>query len=167
MLSAVLRRLATHAHQATGYRCGVSAQIFRLPRLAYAVVLFLLVGAIPLAFTRDGTEGSAAGISVRTLVLVLPALAIAFIARTATIVDDAGIRVRALFGERMLPWTSVRGLSVSDRTVYAVLDEGAMRLPCVRVADLAALSRASGGHVPQLPDAPVKAGRMSRRSQRH
>jgi hypothetical protein len=145
----------------------VSAQIFRLPRLAYAVVLFLLVGAIPLAFTSDGTYGSAATISVRTVVLIVPLIAVGFIVRTATIVDADGIRVRAVFGQRQLSWSQIRGLSVADRAVYAVLDEGALRLPCVRVSDLHALSDASGGHLPEIAASTPKYARMSRRSRPH
>lgn len=131
--------------------------------MAYGVVLLLLFGVLPLAFTKDGTEGSAAAISLRSLLIVVPLLAAGFIARTATIVDEHGIRVRAVFGQRVLPWSTVRGLTIQDRSIYAVIDGGTIRLPCVRVADLAALSRASGGHLPEVAEAPPKYAPMRRR----
>jgi hypothetical protein len=82
---------------------------------------------------------------------VIPILAIGFIARTATIVDGDGITVRALFGSRRLRWDTVRGISVTGRNVYAVTDQGAVRLPCVRIRDLATVAAASGGRLPELP----------------
>ena len=87
---------------------------------------------------------------------LVPIGAVVFIARTATIVDEDTITVRALFGRTSLPWRDVRGLSVTKRNVYAVTATAAVRLPCVRISDLAALSAASGSHVPQLPEAKPK-----------
>ena len=60
--------------------------------------------------------------------------------------------MRALFGSRPLPWADVRGLTVNGRSVYAVVADGAVRLPCVHVADLAAVSAASGGRLPELAE---------------
>jgi hypothetical protein len=125
--------------------------VFRLPALTYLVVLFLLVGALPVAFTTTGQDGPPAQLSIRTLALVVPLLAAGFVARTATIVDARGITVRAVFGRRALPWDDIRGLSVEGSNVYAVLAEGRVRLPCVRIADLAAVAAASGGRLPDLP----------------
>jgi hypothetical protein len=126
--------------------------VFRLPRSAYLAVLFLALAATAL---------------VQHLVLlvayVIPILAIVFIARTATIVDADGITVRALFGSRHLPWDAVRGLSVTGRNVYAVTDQGGVRLPCVRIADLAAVAAASGGRLPELPEARPKYAPSRRR----
>ena len=70
-------------------------------------------------------------------------LAALYIARTLTLVNADGLLVRAIFGQREVLWSDVRGLSVSGRNIYAVLgDGGALRLPCVRVRDLAAVSAA-------------------------
>ncbi len=126
--------------------------MFRLPRSAYLAVLFLALCATPLVQHP-----------LASFVYVIPVAAAVFIARTATIVDDHGITVRALAGHRRLPWTDLRGLSVTGRNVYAVTDAGAVRLPCVRLADLAALSAASGGHLPQLPEATPKYAPSRRR----
>jgi hypothetical protein len=139
-----------------------AARTFRLPALAYLIVLFLLLCVAPLAFATIGSSSPRASDSVsaattngtvfgpRALLLLIPIAAIVFIARTATVVNADGIRVRALFGTRRLAWTEVRGLSVEQRSVYAVCRDGSVRLPCVRVGDLAAVAAASGGHLPQI-----------------
>jgi hypothetical protein len=130
----------------------VSSRVFRLPRSAYLAVLFLALCVTPLVQHP-----------LVAILYVIPVAGAVFIARTATIVDEDGIAVRALIGRRLLPWDQVRGLSVTGRSVYAVTDDGAVRLPCVRVSDLAALSGASGGHVPQLPEATPKYAPSRRR----
>ena len=130
----------------------MSSRVFRLPRSAYLAVLFLALCVTPLVQHP-----------LVAILYVIPVAAAVFIARTATIVNEDGIAVRALIGRRLLPWDEVRGLSVTGRSVYAVTDDGAVRLPCVRVSDLAALSGASGGHVPQLPEATPKYAPSRRR----
>ena len=130
----------------------MSSRVFRLPRSAYLAVLFLALCVTPLVQHP-----------LVAILYVIPVAGAVFIARTATIVDEDGIAVRALIGRRLLPWNEVRGLSVTGRSVYAVTDDGAVRLPCVRVSDLAALSGASGGHVPQLPEATPKYAPSRRR----
>ncbi|MDT4891195.1 MAG: hypothetical protein QOE97_230 [Pseudonocardiales bacterium] len=127
-----------------------AARTFRLPALAYLIVLFLFFCVAPLAFTDSADNRSAAVVGPQTLLVLIPVAVAVFIARTATVVGRDGIRVRALLGRRDLPWDEVRGLSVAERSVYAVVDDGAVRLPCVRVADLAALSQASGGRLPEI-----------------
>jgi Bacterial PH domain len=131
-------------------------RIFRLPALAYIIVLLLLLGSIPIAFTGHGIEGETVVVGPQTLVLLIPIITAVFIARTATIVDAQGITVRAAFGRRRLAWNDIRGLSVTRATVYAALADGAIRLPCVRVPDLAAISRVSAGRLPEIPEAPPK-----------
>jgi hypothetical protein len=140
-----------------------TSRVFRLPALAYLVVLFLLFGTVPVALTTTGEYNAPAQISIRTVALVIPLLAAIFIARTATIVNSAGITVRAAFGSRRLPWEQIRGLSIDGNTVYAVLADGLVRLPCVRIAHLAELARASGGRLPQLRDPQPKFAPARRR----
>jgi len=174
--------LAAHPIDLTGYGFRVpsssepatTARVFRLPRSAYLVVLFLLFGTLPLAF-GDSQDHSAddvvrhvhkfAGIAVGwfAIFLVLPLVAALYIWRTATFVDADGVRVRALLGSRRFAWSDVRGLSVSGRSVYAVVAGGGVRLPCVRVNDLAEVARHSGGHVPALPDPKPKFAPARRR----
>jgi hypothetical protein len=151
-----------------GYGFDVSAptpkaRIFRLPALAYAAVLFLLFCVLPLSFGDKALDSSwTTAVGFRTLALLVPVLAAAFIARTATIVDAEAVVVRAIFGSRRLPWDDVRGLSVSGRSVYAVLDDGSVRLPCVTVSNLAEVSRASGARLPEIPE-PVRKTPPTRR----
>jgi hypothetical protein len=144
-----------------------SARVFRLPRTTYLVLLFLAVGVWPVALyggeTADGGYASPAALTPAIVLFLVPVLVAVYIARTATVVDADGITVRALFGERRLPWSTVRGISLTGTTVYAVLADGSVRLPCVRVADLAALSRASGGRLPEIAEAPAKHAPQPRR----
>jgi hypothetical protein len=131
--------------------------VFRLPRLAYLAVLFLFFCVAPLAFTATADEGAQAVAGPRLLLLLVPVGAAFFIARTSTVVDGSGIAVRALLGRRRLSWNDVRGVVVDNNSVYAVLaDGGAVRMPCVRVGDLAAVSRASGGRLPEIADPVAK-----------
>jgi hypothetical protein len=137
--------------------------VFRLPALAYVAVLFLLFCALPIALTTTGAYSAPAQLSIRSVALLIPLLALVFVARTATIVSDRSITVRAAFGRRVLPWAQIRGLSVNGNNVYAVLADGSIRLPCVRIAHLAALARASGGRLPELPDPRAKFAPRRRR----
>jgi hypothetical protein len=93
---------------------------------------------------------------VQTLILLVPIIVAVFIARSATVVGAAGILVRAPLGRRLLRWDDLRGLSVTGRNVYAVMRDGAVRLPCVRISNLGEITRASGGRLPEMADAKVK-----------
>ncbi len=171
------RVLAGHTGNDTGYRAGVTSgsgpatRVFRLPASAFLIVLFLFFGAIPLAFTASNfsfdDKGSAAGapgvVGWQTTILLIPVIAGFFIARTATFVDAGGVRIRALFGSRRFTWAHVRGLSLDGRNVYLATDDGAYRLPCVHVVNLAALSRASDGHLPELAEPTLKVPPQRRR----
>jgi hypothetical protein len=140
---------------------------FRLPRSAYLAVLFLLFGAAPLALSADGgDQAGAPGWTWRLVFLLLPVLAAVFIARTATFVSPEGLRIRAAFGSRKLRWEQVRGLSVTGSSVYAVLDDGSVRLPCVGTKDLAAISKVSGGRLPEIAE-PVRKFAPGRRRRRY
>lgn len=136
---------------------------FRVPRTAYVVILFLVAGISPVALYGGSENALNATISPLTLLYLVPILAIVFIARTATVVDSGGITVRAVFGQRRLPWTELRGIAISGRNIYAVTDGGSVRLPCVRQADLATMAAASSGRLPELPAAPVKYAPSPRR----
>jgi hypothetical protein len=134
--------------------------------MTYVVVLFLLFCVAPLAFTGHGVQGEPAVVGPQTLLLLIPVIGALVIARTATIVRTTGITVRLAFGSRVLPWDEVRGLSVAERSVYAVGRTGSVRLPCVRVADLAEVSKASGGHLPEVAPPTPKFAPSRRRRRR-
>jgi hypothetical protein len=145
------------------------ARVYRLPRSAYLAVLFLLVCATPVAVASSEAELSRPDFGPRLLLLLIPVVAGVFIARTATFVDAQGVRVRAAFGSRRLPWDDIRGLSVNERAIYAVCVDGAVRLPCVRIADLSGVAEASNGRLPAMAAptakfAPSRATRSRRRS---
>ncbi|MBV9594110.1 MAG: PH domain-containing protein [Actinobacteria bacterium] len=131
--------------------------IIRLPRPTYLVVLALMIGVAPIGLYGGEDHPLQATVSALTLLYLIPVLAAFYIARTATIVSGEAITVRALFGRTRLPWDQVRGLSVTGRNIYAVAqDGGALRLPCVRLADLHAVAEASDGRLPELPAAVLK-----------
>jgi hypothetical protein len=113
-------------------------------------VLFVLFGVAPLAFAGGGDEGSPAVLGPRAALLLIPVIVAAYIARTATIVSTDGIEVRALLGRRRLSWQQVRGLSITGARVYAVVGDGAVRLPCVRIGDLHAIAALSDGRLPEI-----------------
>ena len=146
--------------------------VIRLPRTTYLAVVFLFFAAFAVGFGDNTPHGlhsetstGIGGLHVgpQTLVLLVPVLVAAFIARTATVVSERGLRVRAMFGSADLPWGEVRGLTVSGRAVYAVVEGGAIRLPCVRIAHLGPISQLSGGRLPPLPDAEPKPAPQRRR----
>ena len=80
----------------------------------------------------------------------MPLIAAVFVARVGTRVDERGITVRALAGSRTLTWDQMRGLTIVERNVYAVVDGGLVRLSCVRISDLHEVSASSGGRLPEV-----------------
>ena len=135
-------------------------RVFRLPKSAYLAVMFLFFCTVPLALStgggygiRDVTDGdgvSGFSISPLAVLLVIPVLAAVYIARTATIVNGQGIRVRALFGSKSVPWEQIRGLTVNNATIYVVTDAGALRLPCIRLGNLHEVAAVSDGRLPEI-----------------
>jgi PH (Pleckstrin Homology) domain-containing protein len=152
---------------------GQQPVVFRIAPIAYLVVPFLAFGVWPFALYGGGDSGryfanesagaGPAKLSPLILLFLLPLVAILYIARTATIVDGHGVRVRALFGSRRLPWQKVRGLAVTGRSVYAVLADGSVRLPCVGVQQLARVARASEGRLPEIAEPTPKFAPQRRR----
>jgi len=140
-------------------------RVYRLPAFAYLAVLFLVVCAAPVALAGSGAKLSSVVVGWRLVFFVIPVLAAVFIARTATIVDRDGLRVRLAFGSHRIAWDDVRGLSVSGRAIYATLADGSMRLPCVQLADLTDLARSSGGRLPELRE-PTRKYAPARRPRR-
>jgi hypothetical protein len=66
--------------------------------------------------------------------------------RAGTDVDTEGLRVRALFGSRFVPWTGVASLRIGDRErVYVeTLSGGELRLTGVNAADVPRVVAAGG-----------------------
>jgi hypothetical protein len=78
------------------------------------------------------------------LAALLPVPWMVWLWRSGTDVGPAGVRVRALLGDRQVPWSDVQGL-VTDRRGrgYAVLHAGStLPLPAVTASDLRRLTAA-------------------------
>jgi len=107
--------------------------------LAYLIVVFTAICCT--AVVRS---------PVLALIYLLPLAGALYIARTATIVDERGLRARAMFGSQAVGWNELRGLRL-DRSgaVYAVDSAGSqLRLPCVRNTRLQPLIAAAAGRIP-------------------
>jgi Bacterial PH domain len=94
-----------------------------------AVIAFF--GTVPVATTRWYLSP----------LLLVPVAAGVWSWRAGTDVTPAGLRIRALFGSRSVPWSHVAALVPADGRAYAVLTTGRrLRLTAVRAADLATLA---------------------------
>jgi hypothetical protein len=92
-----------------------------------------------------------------TPILLVPLAVMVWGWRAGTDADDRGVSVRALLGNRRLPWSRITALVPAGRRVVAVLDGGAsVRLPAVGPADLPKLVAASGAKLD--PDAEPPSG---------
>ncbi|MEI4273792.1 PH domain-containing protein [Klenkia sp. LSe6-5] len=83
-------------------------------------------------------------------VLLLPALAAAWVLRVGVDLGPGGIVPRTLLAGRTVPWEEVAGLRVGARQeLYLVSTAGTeTRLPVVRARDLPRLAALSGGRIP-------------------
>ncbi len=117
----------------------IQRTVLKHPGSAYLIVAF--VALCMTAVVRS---------PVQALVYLIPVAGAVYIARTATVVDSAGLHARAVFGSQMVSWERLRGLRLDPRgTVYAVDDNGTqLRLPCVRSTRLQPLIDAAGGRIP-------------------
>jgi hypothetical protein len=92
-------------------------------------------GALPVATTRWYLAP----------ILLAPLAVAAWAWRSGTDADQDGVTVRALLGQRKLPWARIDGFVPEQRRVSAVLEGGsAIRLPAVTPADLPTLLEAAG-----------------------
>jgi hypothetical protein len=104
------------------------------------------IGAVPIAAGFFGGEnGTPAYAWPMLLILLVPLAVIVWGWRAGTDADAAGLRLRALAGSRVVPWTAVRALVPQGRRVVAVLEDGSgVPLPAVNRTDLPRLVAASG-----------------------
>ena len=103
-------------------------QRFRYSAAIVVACVVAFFGAVPLATSR----------AYLTPLLLVPVLIGLWAWRAGTDVTDAGLRVRAVFGSRFVPWQDVTALVAAGRgRAYAVLgNERRVRLPAVGVKDL-------------------------------
>lgn len=119
---------------------------FRYSQAIWVAAAIAFIGALPLA--------SAAWYF--TPVLLVPLLIGVWAWRAGTDADRAGMKIRALFGQRLIPWHEVVELGIDERRrVIASLSGGrVVSLPAVPAADLPRLVAASGQHVLGADDQP-------------
>ncbi len=115
---------------------------FRQPGAVLVAAGMATVGAIPLGSTRWWLAP----------VALIPLLVTVWAWRSGTDVGRDALRVRALAGQRTVPWSAVSELAPDARgRVSAVLTDGnALRLPGVYARDLPVIVAATG----QSIDAP-------------
>jgi hypothetical protein len=111
----------------------VQPEKFRYNAAIVIACVVAFFGAVPLAASRG----------YLLPILVIPVLLGIWAWRAGTDATAAGLRVRALFGSRFIPWSDVAALIPSGpREVYAALDGGRrVRLPAVGAADLPRLGK--------------------------
>ncbi len=109
---------------------------FRYNAALTVAAVIAAIGAVPLAATRW----------YLVPLLVVPVVVAVWAWRAGTDAGPDGLRVRALFGSRLVPWSRVETLVVDERRrVHAQTGSGgAIRLPAVAPADLPRLVAASG-----------------------
>ncbi len=111
---------------------------FRLNPGVAVAGLIAFFGAIPVATVRW----------YLTPILLVPLAVAVWGWRAGTDADESGLTVRALVGQRRLPWSRISGFAPHGRRVVAVLDSGAaVRLTAVTPADLPKLVAAGGAEI--------------------
>ena len=124
-----------------------------------------LVGLVAVAFFALGLSPIAFQANWWFLLLLVPVAVGVVVARTATVVDGAGLRTRTAVGGRRLPWDEVATLRVAARGwVRAVGTGGAETpLPGIRTRDLGRVGEASGGRITVPGPAEAEAAEEHRR----
>jgi hypothetical protein len=109
---------------------------FRYNAAIAVAALLASIGALPLATSRWYLAP----------LLLVPLSVAVWGWRAGTDANANGVRARALFGSRFLPWSRIDSLEVGERNrVYArTTADSAVRLPAVFAADLPRLVAASG-----------------------
>ena len=121
--------------------------MFKIPSTAVLGALLFAITATPFAWAAPGLYA----------IYVIPVVAIVWILRVRTTADGERLVARTLFGRRVLPWSDVRALKVSERSWVRAVDEAGKELPLpnVRTRHLPALSLISGGRLDDPTEAPA------------
>ncbi|ATY16211.1 hypothetical protein CU254_06845 [Amycolatopsis sp. AA4] len=114
--------------------------VFRIPTTAYLAIGLLTVCVTPIALGEIGGF---------QWLYVFPLALFVFVARTRTVATREGLHVRTVFGNRELPWSSLKGLAITNKArVRAVLgDDTQVSLPTVRTRHLPVLALVSEGKI--------------------
>ena len=114
--------------------------VFKIPNTALLAIAFLVVCVTPVAF---------GDVPYLQWLYVFPIALAVFVIRTRTTATAEGLEVRTMFGRRDLPWSSLKGLAITDKAkVRAVLqDDTKIALPAVRTRHLPVISLVSAGRM--------------------
>lgn len=114
--------------------------IFKIPNTALLAIAFLVVCVTPVAF---------GDVPYLQWLYLFPIALAVFVIRTRTTATAKGLEVRTMFGRRDLPWSSLKGLAITEKAkVQAVLkDDTKVALPAVRTRHLPVISLVSAGHM--------------------
>ncbi|WP_192579979.1 PH domain-containing protein [Micromonospora sp. AMSO31t] len=114
---------------------------FRYNQAILVAALVAVIGALPLATARWWL----------LWVLLIPLAVAVWAWRAGTDADARELRLRALVGQRRVPWTRVAELAADPRgRAVARLDNGeTLMLPAVRADDLPRLVSATGQELPE------------------
>jgi hypothetical protein len=114
---------------------------FRYSQAILVAAIVAFIGALPLATARWWL----------LWVLLIPLALGVWAWRAGTDADARELRLRALVGQRRVPWTRVAELATDARgRAVARLDDGeTLVLPAVRAADLPRLVSATGQELPE------------------
>jgi hypothetical protein len=109
---------------------------FRHSQAILVAALIAFIGTLPLASARWFLAP----------VLLVPLAIGVWAWRAGTDADQSGLRMRALVGQRHIPWSDIVELAADarGRAVALLRDGRALTLPAVRAADLPRLVAASG-----------------------
>jgi Bacterial PH domain len=123
-----------------------SAIIVTAVLAAIAATPFLYEGMIALG---ELPQGASAARSLLVLVPLIPLAVAVWAWRAGTDANEYGIRVRALFGRKVVPWTEVSALIPDQRgrAVAELRSGSAIHLTAVKPGDLPRLAAASGKQV--------------------
>lgn len=114
--------------------------VFKIPNTALLAIVFLAVCVTPVALGE---------VPYLWWLYIFPIGLAVFVLRTRTTASAKGLEVRTMFGQRDLPWSSLKGLAITGKAkVQAVLkDETKVALPAVRTRHLPVISLVSAGHM--------------------
>ncbi|MET8845521.1 PH domain-containing protein [Amycolatopsis sp. NPDC004625] len=112
--------------------------VFRIPRTSFMAIALLTICVTPIALGE---------IPYLQWLYVFPIALAVFVVRHRTVATRSGLAVRTVFGHRDIPWSALKGLSITKRArVQAVLkDDTKVPLPTVRTRHLPVLSLVSEG----------------------
>jgi hypothetical protein len=119
---------------------GGKKAVFKIPRTALLAIAFLVFCMTPVALSE---------VHWLAVIYVFPLGLLVFVLRTRTVADSSGLTVRTVFGHRDLPWSALKGLTLTGKSrVRAVLaDNSQITLPTVRTRHLPVISLVSDGRL--------------------